>query len=86
MNCKASLIPSLTSQVFHFNEEPYPPSKGRFSGRVTWDGDTMRNDVSIMLWNVNPSDNGTFLCQVTNPPDVDGTVGKIKLTVVLRGW
>uniref|UniRef100_A0A8D0L3K9 Myelin protein zero like 2 n=1 Tax=Sphenodon punctatus TaxID=8508 RepID=A0A8D0L3K9_SPHPU len=72
------------AQVFYYYEEPYPPQSGRFMGRVTWDGNTNRNDASIQLWSVTPTDNGTFLCQVKNPPDVDGMIGEIQLSVVLR--
>uniref|UniRef100_A0A8D0GI06 Myelin protein zero like 2 n=1 Tax=Sphenodon punctatus TaxID=8508 RepID=A0A8D0GI06_SPHPU len=79
---KCSVAPS--DQVFYYYEEPYPPQSGRFMGRVTWDGNTNRNDASIQLWSVTPTDNGTFLCQVKNPPDVDGMIGEIQLSVVLR--
>ncbi|XP_048369439.1 myelin protein zero-like protein 2 isoform X2 [Sphaerodactylus townsendi] len=70
--------------VFYYHEEPYPPTTGRFSGRVTWDGNIHKSDASIMLWNVNPADNGTFQCHVKNPPDVGGNIGEIQLAVVLR--
>uniref|UniRef100_A0A8C3Y3M6 Myelin protein zero like 2 n=1 Tax=Catharus ustulatus TaxID=91951 RepID=A0A8C3Y3M6_CATUS len=55
-----------------------------FKDRVTWDGNIERNDVSIMLWNLQPSDNGTFTCQVTNWPDVFGTIGEVRLRVVQK--
>nr|XP_056716795.1 myelin protein zero-like protein 2 [Euleptes europaea] len=70
--------------VFYYHEQPYPPTMGRFSGRVTWDGNIHKSDASIMLWNVNPADNGTFQCQVKNPPDVGGDIGEIQLAVVLK--
>ncbi|XP_054854446.1 myelin protein zero-like protein 2 [Eublepharis macularius] len=70
--------------VFYYHEQPYSPTKGRFSGRVTWDGNINKNDASIMLWHVNLADNGTFQCLVKNPPDVDGNIGEIQLAVVLR--
>lgn len=38
-----------------------------------------------MIWNLQPSDNGTFTCQVTNWPDVYGTIGEVRLRVVQRG-
>ncbi|NXE70514.1 MPZL2 protein, partial [Calcarius ornatus] len=52
--------------------------------RVTWDGNIERHDVSIMVWNLKPSDNGTFTCQVTNWPDVYGTIGEVRLRVVQK--
>ncbi|XP_061449376.1 myelin protein zero-like protein 2 isoform X2 [Rhineura floridana] len=73
-----------TEFVFYYSEQGYPPVTGRFSGRVTWDGNTAKNDASIMLWNVSPNDNGTFQCHVKNPPDVDGVTGEIQLQVVLK--
>lgn len=72
-------------QVFYYQKEPYKPPSGRFKDRVTWDGNIERNDVSIMLWNLQPSDNGTFTCQVTNWPDVYGTIGEVRLRVVQKG-
>uniref|UniRef100_A0A8C0GDM1 Myelin protein zero like 2 n=2 Tax=Chelonoidis abingdonii TaxID=106734 RepID=A0A8C0GDM1_CHEAB len=68
--------------VLYYYEEPYPPTSGRFKERVTWDGNIDRNDASIVVWNLNPTDNGTFTCQVKNPPDVDGVIGEIQLRVV----
>nr|XP_020649790.1 myelin protein zero-like protein 2 isoform X2 [Pogona vitticeps] len=76
---------SRTDFVLYYHEEIYPPLKGHFMGRVTWDGNVFKNDASIMIWNVNPSDNGTFQCQVKNPPDVDGVAGEIQLSVVMKG-
>ncbi|GAB0199733.1 myelin protein zero-like protein 2 [Grus japonensis] len=68
--------------VFYYLKEPYKLSAGRFKERVTWDGHIERNDVSIIIWNLQPTDNGTFTCQVKNPPDVDGTIGEVRLRVV----
>lgn len=76
---------SVAPQVFYFHEQPYPATTGHFSGRVTWDGNIQNKDASLMLWNVSPADNGTFQCQVKNPPDVDGNIGEIQLAVVLKG-
>lgn len=72
-------------QVFYYLKEPYKPPSGRFKERVTWDGNIERNDVSIIIWNLQPSDNGTFTCQVTNWPDVYGTIGEVRLRVVQKG-
>ncbi|CAM9819568.1 unnamed protein product [Bubo scandiacus] len=70
--------------VFYYLKEPYKLSAGRFKERVTWDGNIERNDVSIVIWNLQPTDNGTFTCQVKNPPDVDGTIGEVRLRVVQK--
>ena len=58
---------------------------GRFKDRVVWDGNPERYDVSIILWKLQFDDNGTYTCQVKNPPDVDGLVGEIRLSVVQTG-
>ncbi|XP_067419156.1 myelin protein zero-like protein 2 [Emydura macquarii macquarii] len=73
---------NTAESVFYYYEEPYPATSGRFKERITWDGNINRNDASIMVWNLNPTDNGTFTCQVKNPPDVDGMIGEIQLRVV----
>ncbi|NXY03852.1 MPZL2 protein, partial [Pteruthius melanotis] len=70
--------------VFYYWKEPHKPPSGRFKERVTWDGNIERNDVSIIIWNLQPSDNGTFTCQVTNRPDVYGTIGEVRLRVVQK--
>ncbi|NWT73009.1 MPZL2 protein, partial [Prunella fulvescens] len=75
---------SAHEPVFYYLKEPYEPPTGRFKARVTWDGNIERNDVSIMIWNLKPSDNGTFTCQVTNWPDVYGTIGEVRLRVVQK--
>lgn len=59
--------------------------RGRFKDRVVWDGNLQRYDVSIILWKLQFDDNGTYTCQVKNPPDVDGLIGEIQLSVVQTG-
>ncbi|CAN9511075.1 unnamed protein product [Ophioblennius macclurei] len=68
--------------VFHYQQRPYPPLEGIFRKRIIWDGDVMGRDASIIIRQVKFTYNGTYICQVKNPPDVHGTVGEIKLRVV----
>uniref|UniRef100_A0A8C6W1J3 Myelin protein zero-like 2 n=1 Tax=Nannospalax galili TaxID=1026970 RepID=A0A8C6W1J3_NANGA len=68
--------------VFYYHVDPFKPMSGRFKDRVVWDGNPERYDASIILWNLQFDDNGTYTCQVKNPPDVDGLVGSIRLSVV----
>ncbi|KAK7883131.1 hypothetical protein WMY93_029305 [Mugilogobius chulae] len=68
--------------LFHYQQRPYPPSEGIFKRRVEWAGDIMGRDASIIIREVKFIYNGTYTCQVKNPPDVHGTVGEIKLRVV----
>ncbi|XP_037360171.1 myelin protein zero-like protein 2 [Talpa occidentalis] len=68
--------------VFYFHVDPFKPMSGHFKDRVVWDGNPDRYDVSIILWKLQFDDNGTYTCQVKNPPDVDGVIGEIRLNVV----
>ncbi|XP_018418362.1 PREDICTED: myelin protein zero-like protein 2 [Nanorana parkeri] len=68
--------------VFYYHREPYPPHEGRFVGRAVWDGNIKRGDGSIIIRNIQQTYNGTYLCQVKNPPDVHGEMGEIILQVV----
>lgn len=70
--------------VFHYQEEPFPPTEGRFKGHAVWSGDIMKADASITLHDVQFSFNGTFMCQVRNPPDFQGLVGEVVLKVVKK--
>ncbi|XP_010869154.3 myelin protein zero-like protein 2 [Esox lucius] len=68
--------------VFYYHERPYPPPEGPFRKRAIWAGDIMGRDASIIVRDVKFTFNGTFSCQVKNPPDVYGNMGEVKLTVV----
>lgn len=45
----------------------------------------MGRDASIIIQQVKFTYNGTFVCQVKNPPDVHGPSGEIRLRVVTTG-
>ncbi|XP_048837335.1 myelin protein zero-like protein 2b [Brienomyrus brachyistius] len=68
--------------VLYYREKAYPVDSGRFHKQVEWAGDIMRKDASITLRDVKFSYNGTFTCRVTNPPDVHGRAGELRLRVV----
>lgn len=72
-------------KVFYFHEKPFPPSEGRFHMKVAFVGDVSASDASILVRDVTFSFNGTFSCQVKNPPDVHGNVGEVQLRVVASG-
>ncbi|XP_044057315.1 myelin protein zero-like protein 2 [Siniperca chuatsi] len=76
------LKPGREESVFHYQQKPYPPIEGIFRKRVVWAGDVMGRDASIIIQQVKFTYNGTYICQVKNPPDVHGTVGEIRLRVV----
>ncbi|XP_055082684.1 myelin protein zero-like 1 like [Periophthalmus magnuspinnatus] len=60
------------------------PGQEEFKDRVHFIGDINKRDVSIQLNPVHFSDNGTYFCDVKNPPDVEGTRARTELRVVLR--
>ncbi|XP_058490804.1 myelin protein zero-like protein 2 [Solea solea] len=76
------LKPGREESVFHFQQRAYPPTDGIFKKRIVWAGDIMGNDASIIIREVKYTYNGTYICQVKNPPDVHGPVGEIRLRVV----
>lgn len=45
----------------------------------------MGRDASIIIEQVKFTYNGTYMCQVKNPPDVHGAVGETRLRVVTTG-
>uniref|UniRef100_A0A8C6M871 Myelin protein zero like 2 n=1 Tax=Nothobranchius furzeri TaxID=105023 RepID=A0A8C6M871_NOTFU len=71
--------------LFHYQQQPYPPLEGIFRKKILWAGDLMGGDASIIIREVKLTYNGTYICQVKNPPDVHGPVGEIQLRVVLTG-
>lgn len=71
--------------MFHYQQQPYPPLEGIFKKRIVWAGDIMGQDASIIIREVKFTYNGTYVCQVKNPPDVHGQVGEIRLRVVTTG-
>lgn len=68
--------------VYYYARQGYPPVEGRFRKKVLWAGDLMGSDASIILREVKFTYNGTFTCQVKNPPDVHGNPGEVRLRVV----
>ncbi|XP_077468253.1 myelin protein zero-like protein 2 [Stigmatopora argus] len=76
------LKPGREESVFHYQQKPYPPQEGIFRNRIIWAGDIMGQDASIIIREVKFTYNGTYTCQVKNPPDVHGSVGEIRLHVV----
>ncbi|XP_072249019.1 myelin protein zero-like protein 2 [Leuresthes tenuis] len=76
------LGPGREESVFHYQQKPYPPPDGIFRKRILWDGNIAGRDASIIIREVKFTYNGTYICQVKNPPDVHGAVGEIRLRVV----
>ncbi|KAL2095434.1 hypothetical protein ACEWY4_010153 [Coilia grayii] len=62
----------------------YPGSLAQFQKRVNWAGDLNKKDASIQVVQMQFSDNGTYLCDVKNPPDITGSAAQIKVRVVMK--
>ncbi|KAA8586596.1 hypothetical protein FQN60_000432 [Etheostoma spectabile] len=70
--------------IFYFSNGKGFPGPEEFKDRVHFIGDINKRDVSIQLSPAQFSDNGTFFCDVKNPPDISGTPAKTELRVVLK--
>ena len=69
-----------SSQIFHYIDEV-----GTFKERIQWVGDPHRKDGSIVIHNLDYGDNGTFTCDVKNPPDIVGKTSQVTLYVFEKG-
>lgn len=58
---------------------------GAFKERIQWVGDPRWKDGSIIIHNLDYSDNGTFTCDVKNPPDIVGKTSQVTLYVFEKG-
>lgn len=72
-------------QIFYFSNGKGFPGQAEFKDRVQFVGDINKRDASIQLNPAQFSDNGTYFCDVKNPPDVQGTQARTELRVVLKG-
>lgn len=68
--------------IFHYAKgQPYIDEVGTFKERIQWVGDPHRKDGSIVIHNLDYGDNGTFTCDVKNPPDIVGKTSQVTLYV-----
>nr|XP_056714168.1 myelin protein zero-like protein 1 [Euleptes europaea] len=81
---QAEGAPSIVSFFYYSNGKAYP-GKDVFKDRISWSGDLNKKDASISIANMRFQDNGTYVCDVKNPPDIVVTPGEIKLRVVEKG-
>ncbi|XP_041278189.1 myelin protein P0-like, partial [Onychostruthus taczanowskii] len=73
-------------QIFHYAKgQPYIDDVGTFKERMEWAGNPRRRDGSIVIHSLEPSDNGTFTCDVKNPPDIVGKSSQVTLYVLEKG-
>ncbi|XP_037023335.2 myelin protein zero-like protein 1 [Artibeus jamaicensis] len=68
---------------FHYSQgQEYPGNYPPFKGRISWAGDLDKKDASISIENMQFIHNGTYICDVKNPPDIVAQPGHIRLYVV----
>ncbi|KAL8190730.1 UNVERIFIED_CONTAM: Myelin protein zero-like protein 1 [Gekko kuhli] len=82
---QAEGAPSAVSFFYYSNGKAYPGKDVPFKDRISWSGDLNKKDASISIADMRFQDNGTYVCDVKNPPDIVVTPGEIKLRVVERG-
>ncbi|XP_043991305.1 myelin protein P0 isoform X3 [Gambusia affinis] len=71
-----------TVSIAHYaGGEAYTDNKGVFKDRVEFVGNPKRRDGSILIKNLDFSDNGTFTCDAKNPPDIVGRPSSVRLLV-----
>uniref|UniRef100_A0A8D0GUP0 Myelin protein zero n=1 Tax=Sphenodon punctatus TaxID=8508 RepID=A0A8D0GUP0_SPHPU len=68
--------------IFHYAKgQPYIDDVGAFKERMEWIGDPRWKDGSIVINHLDYTDNGTFTCDVKNPPDIVGKSSQVTLYV-----
>lgn len=76
----------LNLQIFHYTGGvAYLDNKGPFRDRLEFVGNPGRRDGSILIKNLDFSDNGTFTCDAKNPPDIVGRPSNVRLLVFEKG-
>ncbi|KAJ8275987.1 hypothetical protein COCON_G00077390 [Conger conger] len=71
--------------IFHYSSgKAYLSTNNQFKERVEWIGDLNKKDASIKLTKMQFSDNGTYACDVKNPPDFEVMPARTQLRVVVK--
>ncbi|XP_077180677.1 myelin protein zero-like protein 1 [Paroedura picta] len=81
---QAQESPSTESFFYYSYGKAYPGKEIPFKDRIHWAGDLNKKDASISIANIQFRDNGTYICDVKNPPDIVVIPGEIRLRVVER--
>ncbi|XP_030648411.1 myelin protein zero-like 1 like isoform X2 [Chanos chanos] len=84
-----SFVPEGSSEspvsIFYYTTgQPFYGETPQFKERVTWAGDLNKKDGSIKVSHMQFADNGTYFCDVKNPPDITGKPANTKIRVVLK--
>ncbi|XP_056322386.1 myelin protein zero-like 1 like isoform X1 [Danio aesculapii] len=73
-----------TTILYHSDGKSFPGSLPQFKTRVEWAGDMNKKDASIRVIQMQFKDNGTYSCDVKNPPDITGQMSATKVRVVMK--
>ncbi|XP_063491620.1 sodium channel subunit beta-2 isoform X2 [Symphalangus syndactylus] len=76
-NCSEEMFLQFRMKIINLKLE-------RFQDRVEFSGNPSKYDVSVMLRNVQPEDEGIYNCYIMNPPDRHRGHGKIHLQVLME--
>uniref|UniRef100_A0A8C5RWI2 Myelin protein zero n=1 Tax=Laticauda laticaudata TaxID=8630 RepID=A0A8C5RWI2_LATLA len=72
----------IRPQIFHYAKgQHYIDNVGSFKERIEWIGDPRWKDGSIIIHDLEYTDNGTYTCDVKNPPDIVGRTSQVTLYV-----
>ncbi|XP_014442750.1 myelin protein zero-like protein 1 [Tupaia chinensis] len=72
-----------TVSFFHYSQgKVYLGNYPLFKDRISWAGDLDKKDASIHIENMQFIHNGTYICDVKNPPDIVVQPGHIRLYIV----
>ncbi|XP_066117161.1 myelin protein zero-like protein 1 [Saccopteryx bilineata] len=72
-----------TMSFFYYSQgQGFPGDDPPFKNRIRWAGDLSKKDASINIENMQSIHNGTYICDVKNPPDIVTKPGHIRLYVV----
>ncbi|KAF7701198.1 myelin protein zero-like 1 like [Silurus meridionalis] len=77
-------LDSTGESIFHYAGGKGFPGSTQFKSRVEWAGDLNKKDGSIRVSKMQFQDNGTYTCDVKNPPDISGKPSLTKLRVVKK--
>lgn len=69
--------------MFYYSDgKSYPGKEPQFKDRITWVGDFNKKDASVKITCMTPADNGTYFCDVKNPPDIVVQPGQVEVRVL----
>ncbi|NP_001088105.2 sodium channel subunit beta-2 precursor [Xenopus laevis] len=68
-NCSEEMFIQYNKKISYHNLE-------RFQSRVEFIGNPIKNDLTVMIHDIQLQDEGYYYCYVLNPPDRDRGVGK----------